>query len=648
MTGIGFELVDLPTIFNENFFRVPDYQRGYSWQKKQVNDLLEDIGHLIKDKQSVTHFTGTLVLSRPDDSVVYHVVDGQQRLTTLSILISVVMEDVDKNERERIKGLYFSRGDYGSEVQVLSLNSQSNDLYVEHIINGRPARDKKLYLEADQRIIEARQACRRWLSESGANGIAASDILSVIENKLGFMVYAPKEDAETGIMFEVINNRGKSLSELEKVKNYLIYCSSKLGAKTLRKKIDSKWADIIKNLNRAAKTSSGDEGAFLRYALIAKLGLSKSDSQKGYEMIKRKVDVDSALGDKKQRDYSIKMVDEILEFICQSSVWYARLYGRDHDEINQALIPVFDQLRAQVRHASIMPLFLALVSKLEHDVPKLAHLLRLIEVVNFRVYMAWGVISRNDSHQAEIYAYAKHYYDETLADYANEYEEIDSKQFDSDESILEYLLVWFAYDVANDARFLESFDMDADGNKDFFQWGGIRYFLMNYEAYLRPNKTIPIDKILMKRSEGKSGDFYSVEHLWAVENNKSGIGSSREAKKEKKRLGNFALLELRTNIQGNKDDLEDKLPRYIDGVGNEPPSELQQIRDVKKDYFLAKKRVDKIFQRKSKNYYLNIYQELNNIREESLKEFAEFRWSLKGFLGYQEIKEEYERNDEIE
>jgi len=119
VSGIGFELVDLPTIFNENLFRVPDYQRGYSWQKKQVSDLLEDIGHLIKDGKSVTHFTGTLVLSRPDDSVVYHVVDGQQRLTTLSILISVVMEDVDKNERERIRGLYFSRGDYGSEIQVL-------------------------------------------------------------------------------------------------------------------------------------------------------------------------------------------------------------------------------------------------------------------------------------------------------------------------------------------------------------------------------------------------------------------------------------------------------------------------------------------------------------------------------------------------
>ena len=648
MSGIGFELVDFPTIFNENLFRVPDYQRGYSWQKKQVSDLLEDIGHLIKDGKSVTHFTGTLVLSRPDDSVVYHVVDGQQRLTTLSILISVVMEDVDKNERERIRELYFSRGDYGSEIQVLSLNSQSNDLYVEHVINGRPAKDKKLYLEADQRIIEARQACRRWLSESGANGISAADVLDVIEKKLGFLVYAPKEDAETGIMFEVINNRGKSLSELEKVKNYLIYCSSKLGAKTLRKKIDSKWAGIIKNLNKAAKTSSGDEGAFLRYALIAKLGLSKSDSQKGYEMIKRRVDVDAALGDKKQRDNSVKMVDDLLEFICQSSVWYARLYGRDHSEINQDLIPVFDQLRAQVRHASIMPLFLALVSKLEHNVSRLVRLLELIEVVNFRVYMAWGMISRNDSNQAEIYAYAKHYYDGRLAAFAKENYDLDVDQFDSHESILEYLLVWFAYDVAADSRFLESFEMDADGNKDFFQWGGLRYFLMNYEAYLRPNKTIPIDKILMKRSEGKSGDFYSVEHLWAVENDQSGIGGGREAKKEKKRLGNFALLELRTNIQGNKNDLENKLPRYIDGVGNEPPSDLQQIRDVKKNYSLAKKKVDQVFQRKSKNYYLNIHHQLNNIREASFKKFAEFRWSLERFSGYQEIKEDYEGTEEVE
>jgi hypothetical protein len=152
----------------------------------------------------------------------------------------------------------------------------------------------------------------------------------------------------------------------------------------------------------------------------------------------------------------------------------------------------------------------------------------------------------------------------------------------------------------------------------------------------------------MKRSEGKSGDFYSVEHLWAVENDQSGIGGGREAKKEKKRLGNFALLELRTNIQGNKNDLENKLPRYIDGVGNEPPSDLQQIRDVKKDYSLAKKKVDKVFKRKSKNYYLNIHHQLNNIREASFKKFAEFRWSLERFSGYQEIKEDYEGAEEVE
>jgi uncharacterized protein with ParB-like and HNH nuclease domain len=54
-------------------------------------------------------------------------------------------------------------------------------------------------------------------------------------------------------MFEVINNRGKQLSELEKVKNYLIYCSIKLSAFSLRDDITEHWSDILQSLNKAKK-----------------------------------------------------------------------------------------------------------------------------------------------------------------------------------------------------------------------------------------------------------------------------------------------------------------------------------------------------------------------------------------------------------
>jgi uncharacterized protein with ParB-like and HNH nuclease domain len=67
-------------------------------------------------------------------------------------------------------------------------------------------------------------------------------------------------------MFEVINNRGKLLSELEKVKNYLIYCCVKLQATTLRETINSDWSDILRNLNTAGKTTQAEEG--LSYGIV--------------------------------------------------------------------------------------------------------------------------------------------------------------------------------------------------------------------------------------------------------------------------------------------------------------------------------------------------------------------------------------------
>lgn len=82
--NFGTQLLTLCEIFNEQFFVIPDYQRGYAWEKKQVEELLNDIKHLMDDGVDLKHYTGTIVLSQPDNtSNEYHVVDGQQRLTTL-------------------------------------------------------------------------------------------------------------------------------------------------------------------------------------------------------------------------------------------------------------------------------------------------------------------------------------------------------------------------------------------------------------------------------------------------------------------------------------------------------------------------------------------------------------------------------------
>ena len=98
-------LESLDEIFNKRLFRIPDYQRGYSWEKDQLEDFWDDLERLEDGKD---HYTGLLTLKKLSDKQktaevltaddmwktekgsnfeVCYVVDGQQRLTTAIILI---------------------------------------------------------------------------------------------------------------------------------------------------------------------------------------------------------------------------------------------------------------------------------------------------------------------------------------------------------------------------------------------------------------------------------------------------------------------------------------------------------------------------------------------------------------------------------
>jgi uncharacterized protein with ParB-like and HNH nuclease domain len=106
------ELFSASKLFTENLFRIPDYQRGYSWTEKQLKDFWNGIDQLEEGKN---HYTGVVTLEavslplyrRWDDDLwfieskryaPYYVVDGQQRLTTIIILLQVILEKMSEQE----------------------------------------------------------------------------------------------------------------------------------------------------------------------------------------------------------------------------------------------------------------------------------------------------------------------------------------------------------------------------------------------------------------------------------------------------------------------------------------------------------------------------------------------------------------------
>ncbi len=194
----------------------------------------------------------------------------------------------------------------------------------------------------------------------------------------------------------------------------------------------------------------------------------------------------------------------------------------------------------------------------------------------------------------------------------------------------------FALSYAPDSVLEDSLLLEKDSNDDFYSWGGLRYFLMNYEQELQPNKTIQIDKIKLARSEVKSGDFLSVEHRWATENrNAEGENNRAIDKFEKRRLGNFVLLELRLNIQASNSDLEEKINHYL-GKGEEPATDLEQVRKMIRDSNAVLKDMNELT--RSKNYYLSLHRDINDRAEKRMISFALKRWALKDYVGYAELK----------
>ena len=107
-------LQNLSEIFNNRFFRIPDYQRGYAWKESQLNDFWNDIYYLEIDKY---HYTGlitvenitkeeTISSEKWEDDLwlfdkglkAYSVIDGQQRLLTIMILLKTILERFSEDE----------------------------------------------------------------------------------------------------------------------------------------------------------------------------------------------------------------------------------------------------------------------------------------------------------------------------------------------------------------------------------------------------------------------------------------------------------------------------------------------------------------------------------------------------------------------
>ncbi len=266
----------LPAVMNERLLLIADYQRPYAWERKQLQDLWDDLDLL---GTGHSHYAGTLVLrdirqddvpetSMADDGTTLRhceVVDGQQRLTTCLLLIDRVRRRLDtlaQRDVEHAEAMASTlRANYGlvsidnAQHPRLRLGAGLNDYWV-NVSLGKGQPDGQSLIAGERRLRD----CATFFDER-LDGLADADpavefgrlkdLQGRITSGLGFLVHEVASSAEVGVIFETLNERGRPLSELEKTKNYLLYLARSIQdgrADELSKLINSSWATIFVNL----------------------------------------------------------------------------------------------------------------------------------------------------------------------------------------------------------------------------------------------------------------------------------------------------------------------------------------------------------------------------------------------------------------
>ncbi len=583
-------LTSLSALFPGRYFRVPDYQRGYAWEASQVKALLDDLEVLSESKSNGLHYTGTLVLvpgpDQTQDYPVFDIVDGQQRLTTLTMLINALVAVVEHTTalspgESDLYQLYIGRGSELKDFRpVLMLNSDI-EAFFRALLKGNAEKESIEYL-SQKRLIEAYKQIEDWTQRTACNADLASRWIDIVTTRLGMIAYQPQNADEAGMMFEVINNRGKPLTELEKVKNYLIYYAIKKRFKGLQDTINAEWGRILRNLALAHHLSDIDKQQLLRSAVIVYFGFRKQESNAAYNKLK------SAFSLQKGGDADAKKLKEFVEFLSDCSRYYEVLFNAKSQHRStffgdQAkLADVVDLIRVQTAHSGVLPLYLCsmwLFDKKHITANALLELLRAIERVNFRVYMLPVGGARADSGHGQLFNIAHAvYYNVARATNSHSIQEAVNECHNS--------LLGFVKSYGHKTldAFKASFRLsELDQNMDYATWRGLRYFLANYEQALDSTRTSSIDLQLKASKANRHNDYAQIEHIYARQCPFHGHDPVKTSH-HKRRLGNLMLLEWGVNASFSNKPIEEKLKHLKENETASKRAILAQTAEVIKDF----------------------------------------------------------------
>ena len=218
----------LDELLAKRLFRIPPYQRAYSWLTKQRTDMFNDIEDL-KGKPESFHFMATVVGLHSDTIPIVadeykkiEVVDGQQRLTTLILLLKAIERKLNCQEptKEAAQDLQklLVKQDKMSLI-LLQTNHDGNRYFSDYLMTGtRPKKDTEAQTLADRELLTAIRQCESFV-DKWEDPIK---LLRIVKNQLKFIFHEIGDESVVYTVFEVLNNRGLRVSWLDRLKSRLM------------------------------------------------------------------------------------------------------------------------------------------------------------------------------------------------------------------------------------------------------------------------------------------------------------------------------------------------------------------------------------------------------------------------------------------
>lgn len=236
-------------------YEVPKYQRDYAWDKEQWSDFWYDLMQMIEENDS--HYMGYLVLQTIDDRN-YQIIDGQQRLTTICILILAVVDTLrklpgtEKEQNDNQKRAANIHSTYIGNMDMLTLTSvnklvlnRNNDHFYRTYLSSLQEMPKRGLKISEKLLKSAFETFKVYIESKYKTAETLILFIDKLVNNIFFTVITVTDELNAFKVFETLNARGVQLSSSDLLKNYIFSVANTHGLHHIRlDELEHIWAEI--------------------------------------------------------------------------------------------------------------------------------------------------------------------------------------------------------------------------------------------------------------------------------------------------------------------------------------------------------------------------------------------------------------------